>query len=66
MTASPILDWRSDFGIQDRMPPNLFTRKEQLTRTTPQAHLIRRAFDVLEEARRGPLHRYRRWSTSNS
>src|SRR4051794_40193442 len=48
MTASPILDWRSDFGIQDRMPPNLFTSKEQLTRATPQAHLIRRAFDVLK------------------
>jgi hypothetical protein len=48
MTVSAPDDWRQDFGIDERTPPGLFTSKDQLTRTTPQAHLIRRAFDVLK------------------
>lgn len=41
-------DWRADFGLQNRKPPHLFTDRSELTPSTPQAHLLRRAFDVLE------------------
>src|SRR5688572_30752224 len=40
-------DWRKDFGIEGRRPPSLFTSKDELTPSTPQAHLPRRAFEIL-------------------
>jgi len=39
--------WLTEFGIESRTPPNLFVDKGQVTAQTPQAHLIRRAFDSL-------------------
>ncbi len=48
MPATPAADWRREFGLDGRNPPNLFTSKAEMTPSTPQAHLLRRAFDVLK------------------
>ena len=48
MTAATQKNWKKDFGIAERKPPSLFTSKDDITPTTPQAHLLRRAFDVLK------------------
>ena len=48
MTTVAASDWRKEFGIDGRKPPNLFTSKDQMSPSTPQAHLLRRAFDVLK------------------
>ena len=48
MTTAAQKDWKKDFGLDGRRPPSLFTSKDQMTPTTPQAHLLRRAFDVLK------------------
>lgn len=47
MTAVKSNNWTQEFGLEARQPPNLFTSKSQITPSTPQAHLLRRAFDVL-------------------
>jgi hypothetical protein len=47
MTTATQKDWKKDFGIDRRQPPSLFTSKDEITPLTPQAHLLRRAFDVL-------------------
>lgn len=41
-------NWRADLGIDDRAPPFFFENKDQLTRSSPQAYAIRRAFDLLD------------------
>lgn len=41
-------DWRADLGVVDRAPPFFFESKDQLTRSSPQAYAIRRAFDLLD------------------
>ena len=48
MTAATQKDWKKEFGIEGRLPPSLFTNKDQMTPTTPQAHLLRRAFEILK------------------
>ena len=48
MSSLAVKDWREDFGIDKRQPPGLFTSKDQMIPTTPQAHLLRRAFESLE------------------
>ncbi len=48
MTTAPPKDWKKDFGIDGRQPPGLFTSKDELKPATPQAHLLRRAFELLE------------------
>jgi hypothetical protein len=48
MSTATAKDWRKDFGVEGRQPPSLFTSKDQMTPTTPQAHLLRRAFESLE------------------
>lgn len=47
---SPIVakDWRAEFGVHERTPPSFFATKDDLTPSTPQAHVLRRAFDLLE------------------
>ncbi|HZM89401.1 MAG TPA: hypothetical protein VFF31_22960 [Blastocatellia bacterium] len=40
-------DWREELGVHERRPPSFFTSKEELTPSTPQAHVLRRAFDLL-------------------
>lgn len=47
MCADIAADWRKDFGVDDRHPPYFFASKDQLTRSSPQAYAIRRAFDLL-------------------
>jgi N-6 DNA Methylase len=48
MSAAIKQNWTTEFGIDDRVPPALFTSKDQVTPGTPQSHLLRRAFDVLK------------------
>jgi N-6 DNA Methylase len=48
MAAGTQKDWKEEFGIDGRKPPNLFTSSNELTPATPQAHLLRRAFELLE------------------
>jgi hypothetical protein len=48
MTVALSNNWMQEFGLDTRKPPNLFTDKIQITTSTPQAHLLRRAFDVLK------------------
>lgn len=48
MAAAPHIDWRKDLGIEGRRPPSLFTSKDELSHSIPQAHLLRRAFDLLK------------------
>ncbi len=40
--------WQADFGVDTRLPPNFFERTDQITTLTPQSHLLRRAFGLLE------------------
>ena len=47
MTAATQNDWRKEFGVDTKEPPCFFAGKGDLGPTTPQAHLLRRAFDVL-------------------
>jgi len=46
--AASSRNWTNEFGLDARHPPNLFTSKSQITPSTLQAHLLRRAFDVLK------------------
>jgi hypothetical protein len=39
--------WTTDFGLNDRTPPAFFVSKEGLGPSMPQAHVLRRAFDLL-------------------
>jgi hypothetical protein len=48
MCADLAGDWRKDFGVDDREPPYFFTSKNQLAPSSPQAYVIRRAFDLLD------------------
>jgi hypothetical protein len=48
MTTAPESDWQQEFGVNDRMPPSFFSSKDDLDRTVPQAHVLRRAFDLLD------------------
>jgi hypothetical protein len=48
MTAATHSDWKSEFGVGESKPPRLFSGKSDLDVTTPQGHLLRRAFDILE------------------
>jgi hypothetical protein len=48
MTSAAPKKWQEEFGIDGRRPPNLFTSSDDISQKTPQAHLLRRAFDVLK------------------
>jgi hypothetical protein len=48
MTARHHQTWQGDFGLTPALYPGLFTGKDQLTSTVPQAHILRHAFDQLE------------------
>lgn len=48
MTIVAEPDWRAEFGIADRRTPSFFSSKADLDSTVPQAHMVRRAFDLLE------------------
>jgi type I restriction-modification system DNA methylase subunit len=48
MIQGVVSDWRHEFGIHERGRPNFFASKNELTPSTPQAHVLRRAFDLLD------------------
>lgn len=48
MTAAAQNNWRNEFGVAESKPPRFFSSKDDLESTTPQGHLIRRAFDILD------------------
>ncbi|MGC8639747.1 MAG: HsdM family class I SAM-dependent methyltransferase [Isosphaeraceae bacterium] len=48
MSTSPGSDWQQEFGINGRMPPSFYSSKDDLDRTVAQAHVLRRAFDLLD------------------
>jgi len=48
MTTAAQQNWRNEFGVAESKPPRFFSGKDDLDSTTPQGHLIRRAFDVLK------------------
>ena len=47
MTAASGSDWQHEFGLDDREPPSFFSSKDDLDQAVPQAHVLRRAFDLL-------------------
>lgn len=47
MTNSTPENWLADFAIDPQVKPNFFARKEDLSSTVPQAHVLRYAFDRL-------------------
>ncbi len=47
MTSVAQKNWRNEFGVAESKPPRFFSGKDDLDSTTPQGHLIRRAFDIL-------------------
>ncbi|QEL18693.1 HsdM family class I SAM-dependent methyltransferase [Limnoglobus roseus] len=48
MPTTTATDWRQEFGLAGRSSPGFFTAKSEITPSTPQAHLLRRAFDTLD------------------
>ena len=48
MTTNAALKWQKDFGLSKRSYPNFFSRKDDLTASAPQAHVLRQAFDLLK------------------
>lgn len=48
MSAQHEASWQVDFGLTPALYPGLFTGKDQLTSTVPQAHILRHAFDLLK------------------
>lgn len=47
MTVASQPNWQNEFGLDDRSPPVFFSSKAELDQTVPQAHVLRRAFDLL-------------------
>ncbi|MBA3316431.1 MAG: N-6 DNA methylase [Planctomycetaceae bacterium] len=41
-------NWKSEFGVNATVAPRFFAAKQELRPSTPQAHLLRRAFDDLK------------------
>jgi hypothetical protein len=41
-------NWEQEFGISDRRPPRFFASTNELTNEIPQAHVLRRAFELFE------------------
>lgn len=48
MAVAGATDWRTEFGVHEREPPNFFARKSEITSAAPQAYLLRKAFDLLD------------------
>ena len=48
MTAQLTSAWFTDTGIERSLYPNLFLSPADVTPQTPQAHVIRHAFELLE------------------
>ncbi|MBI3467419.1 MAG: N-6 DNA methylase [Planctomycetes bacterium] len=48
MTTATQKDWKKEFGVAESKPPRFFSGRDDLDVTTPQGHLLRRAFDILK------------------
>lgn len=49
MSTSAVRDWRRDFGVGERTSPVFFGSRDELSGAPlTQAHMLRRAFDLLE------------------
>lgn len=48
MTANTTRNWHKDFGIDNRKPPSFFSGTDDLGVNVPQAHVLRKAFELLE------------------
>ncbi len=48
MSTNVAVNWQRDFGIDKENYPNFFSGKDDLTRSVPQAHVLRHAFDLLD------------------
>lgn len=48
MSADAARNWRQDFGIENRKPPSFFSSVEDLGPGVPQAHVLRKAFELLD------------------
>ena len=48
MTATSATAWQKEFGIEKRKPPAFFSSNADLGLAVPQAHVLRRAFDLME------------------
>lgn len=48
MTTTSLKDWKHEFGVAGSKPPRFYSGKNDLEFTTPQGHLLRRAFDILK------------------
>lgn len=48
MTANTAQNWRKDFGLDNRKPPGFFSSTDDLGPTVPQAHVLRKAFELLK------------------
>lgn len=48
MTANTAQNWRKDFGLNNRKPPGFFSSTDDLGPTVPQAHVLRKAFELLK------------------
>lgn len=48
MSASAAAKWQKEFGIDKRTHPNFFSGKDNLTKSVPQAHVLRHAFEQLD------------------
>lgn len=46
--SSTTQSWQAEFGVEDRTPPSFFADGSQISGSTPQGHLLRRAFDTLD------------------
>jgi len=48
MPDTPTDQWMEEFGLSERKPPFFYESKDQIAASTPHAHAVRRAFDLLE------------------
>jgi len=47
MSGSSSVNWQEEFGISRRTHPNFFSGKDDLSKSVPQAHVLRHAFEQL-------------------
>ena len=48
MSTNAAANWKKEFGIDKRTHPNFFSGKDDLTKSVPQAHVLRHAFEQLD------------------
>ncbi len=48
MSDNATVNWQKEFGISKRTHPNFFSGKDDLSKSVPQAHVLRHAFEQLD------------------